>query len=76
MSGGTSVTRWVHKPGKSIPLVWDYSSPGAKVWTNEAVIDGTYYSPSIEYDSTIYYIIYWAKGGPGPDINSLDPITE
>lgn len=76
MSGGTSVTRWVHKPGKSIPLVWDYSSPGAKVWTDEAVIDGTYYSPSIEYDSTIYYIIYWRKGGPGPDINSLNPITE
>ena len=33
-------------------------------------------APSIEYDSTIYYIIYWAKGGPGPDINNLDPITE
>ena len=65
------------------PQTWQINSAGlglfesgGKIWTDEAVIDGTYYSPSIEYDSTIYYIIYWRKGGPGPDINSLDPITE
>ena len=71
-----SLSSWGHKPGTSVPLVWNYSSPGAKYWTDEGIFSDGYYPGTHTYNSTIYYIIYWAKGGPGPDINSLDPITE
>ena len=71
-----NTSSWSHKPGTSVPLRWNYSSPGYKVWTNEGLYSSGYGGGDVTYNSTIYYIIYWRKGGPGPDINNLDPITE
>ena len=72
----TDASSWLHKPGASVPLRWNYTSPTYKSWTDEGIFSDGYYPGTHTYNSTIYYIIYWAKGGPGPDINSLDPITE
>lgn len=72
----TDASSWFHKPGASVPLRWNYTSPAYKSWTDEGIFSDGYYPGTHTYNSTIYYIIYWAKGGPGPDINSLDPITE
>lgn len=71
-----SLDQWYHKPGTSVPLRWKHPTPDYKIWTNEGLCGRGYSSATAVYNSTIYYIIYWAKGGPGPDINSLDPITE
>lgn len=48
-------TMWLHKPGRTQLLEWNYTSPGAKNWTNEHVIDGVAYEGDTEYTSTIYY---------------------
>lgn len=71
-----SLDQWYHKPGTSVSLRWKHPTPDYKIWTNEGLCGRGYSSATAVYNSTIYYIIYWAKGGPGPDINSLDPITE
>lgn len=60
-----SLNSWAHKPGWTQPLKWNYSSPGSKVWSNEAIADGIIYEPTVTYESTIYYIIYKGKNDPG-----------
>ena len=55
-----TTTKWRHKPAGSVPLQWNYSSPGYKTWTNEMYIAGNQATdPDIYYTSTIYYITYW-----------------
>ena len=53
-----SSSEWRHKPGRSIPLKYKYLPSNDQVWSNEAVIAGSYFEPTQTYDSTIYYIIY------------------
>lgn len=48
---------WCHKPSGTIPLSWNYSSPDAKVWTNEHVDESGPHAGGVEYDSEIYYYI-------------------
>ena len=67
----SSVDSWAHKPGGTQPLKWKYSSPGTKAWTNECVYKGIAYSPTIEYNSTIYYILYKSKNDPGVQLKGL-----
>lgn len=67
-----NINSWVHKPGITNPLHWNYSTPGYKVWTTENYFYGTFYSGSPKYNSTIYYITYWAKSGPGPQPYSYE----
>ena len=62
---GSSLNSWSHKPGTSQPLKWKYSSPGAKVWTNELIDYTGTHAPVINYDSEIYYILYKGKNDPG-----------
>ncbi len=66
MLGANSTTYWTHKPGNTNPLKWNYTLPSAKVWTNEAVFQNSYVPSTTTYTSSIYYIQYWAKSGPGP----------
>ncbi|WP_150272536.1 hypothetical protein [Paenibacillus tepidiphilus] len=73
MKGDTSGNDWTHKPGGSNPLRWKYSSPGATIWTNEYSAYNVSNSGSLTYDSTIYYIKYWLKNGPGPQPTKIDP---
>lgn len=74
---GQTTTNWTHKPGNTNILKWNYTSPNQKIWTNECVFKGTYYSSDTTYNSTIYYIIYWPKDvGPQPDSISLEDIYE
>ena len=47
------------------------ASPGTKAWTNECVYKGIAYSPTIEYNSTIYYILYKSKNDPGVQLKGL-----
>ena len=72
MKGTTSADYWTHKPGGTNPLTWNYTSPGYKTWTNEYSYYNTSYQGNITYDSSIYYIIYWAKNGPGPQPNRAE----
>ena len=67
---GSSLNSWTHKPGDSQPLKWKYSSPGAKVWTNEAINNKGTHEPDLKYDSDIYYILYKGKNDPGIKPNS------
>lgn len=67
---GSSLNSWTHKPGDSQPLKWKYSSPGAKVWTNEAINNKGTHEPDLKYDSEIYYILYKGKNDPGIKPNS------
>ena len=67
---GSSLNSWTHKPGDSQPLKWKYSSPGAKVWTNEAIDNYGTHEPKLKYDSEIYYILYKGKNDPGIKPNS------
>lgn len=62
---GSSLDSWAHKPGSTQPLKWNYSSPNARIWTNEAIQNGTTFAPTITYESTIYYILYKGKNDPG-----------
>lgn len=66
MKGDTSGSDWTHKPAGNQPMHWNYTSPGYKVWTNEYSFQNVNYAGAITYNSTIYYIIYWAKNGAGP----------
>lgn len=70
-----SLNTWAHKPGGTQPLKWKYSSPGYKIWNNEAVINGVTYAPTVTYESTIVYIIYKSWNDPGMQPWSLDPIS-
>lgn len=54
-----NTSTWNHKPGRSSPLRWKYSSPGAYYWTNEGLAtDDIYISPTETYTGIIYYIVY------------------
>lgn len=75
MKGNTSGDYWTHKPGGTNPLKWNYSSPGYTTWTNEYSYNNVSYQGNITYDSSIYYIIYWAKNGPGPQPTKIDPAS-
>lgn len=76
MRGTNSTTYWTHKPGNTNPLKWNYSSPGAKIWTNEAVFQNNYIPSTTTYTSEIYYIQYWSKSGPGPSIQRISGENE
>ncbi|WP_342564265.1 hypothetical protein NST84_03460 [Paenibacillus sp. FSL R7-0345] len=66
MKGDTSGSDWTHKPAGNQPMRWNYASPGYKNWSNESSFQNVNYAPTVYYNSTIYYVIYWAKNGPGP----------
>lgn len=69
MASTSSTSTWNHKHGISIPLKWNYSSPGYKTWTGEYVDSYGPHESSVVYNSTIYYIHYWSSSGPGADIS-------
>lgn len=73
MKGGSSVTKWEHKPGGTNPLKWKYSNPGKKVWTNEYSIRNVCYSGNTKYNSTIFYIVYKPKNY-GPKVISKEAL--
>lgn len=59
---------WTHKVSWTAVLLWNYSNPAYKIWSNEAVVYEEVYPPTIWYDSAIQYIRYWPKGtGPEPE---------
>ena len=62
---GSSLNSWSHKPADTQPLKWNYSSPNAEIWTNEYVEYGTAYPATVDYESTIYYILYKHEDDPG-----------
>ena len=64
----SSVSVWKHKPGGTNPLKWNYSSPGYTTWTNEYSYQNVAYAGDTTYTSTVYYIKYWSKDGPGPTV--------
>ncbi|CAM4393542.1 hypothetical protein [Paenibacillus typhae] len=66
MKGDTSGSDWTHKPAGNSPMRWNFTSPGYKVWTNESSYQNVNYAATTSYTSAIYYVIYWAKNGPGP----------
>ncbi len=68
---GASLNTWAHKPGGTQPLKWNYATPAARVWTNEAVAYGRTYPPNISYESDIYYILYKAKNQSGLQAKEL-----
>ena len=70
MKCGANLNSWTHKPGGTQPLRWKYSSPGAKVWSNEHVYKGIAEPGNITYESDIYYTIYKGKNDPGIQPNS------
>lgn len=75
MASTSSTSIWNHKPGKTIPLRWNYSSPEYKIWTNEYVnSDGIANPGNLLYNSEIYYIHYWSSSGPGPEINRVGDV--
>lgn len=62
---------WSHKPGQTAVLRYIYSNPGYKFWSNEFSYKGVSYAPTLTYDSSVIYIIYWPKGtGPEPTSNN------
>lgn len=75
-SGSTNTSLWRHKPGRTNPLKWKYSSPGYKTWTNENSRYNVCYSGSVTYNSSIYYIRYWSKNGPGPQPSRINLAQE
>jgi hypothetical protein len=54
---GITPNVWRHKPGETLPLQWNYSTPNYKIWNNEYSVYNLDYAGTISYDSTIYYII-------------------
>ena len=68
---GNSTTYWTHKPGNTNPLSWKYSTPSYTTWTNEYSYKNVAGSATTTYNSSIYYIRYWAKG-TGPSISSIN----
>lgn len=76
MKGSHSTTSWTHKPGLTNPLTWKYTTPNYKTWTNECSVYDVCYAGDLTYTSTIYYIRYWSKNGPGPQPNAIDPEQE
>ncbi|WP_429373895.1 hypothetical protein [Paenibacillus sp. DS2015] len=73
MKGDTSGNNWRHKPGGTNPLIWKFASPGHTIWTNEYSAYNVSNPGDITYNSSIYYIKYWLKNGPGPQPTLIDP---
>ncbi len=57
----TSSNVWKHKPGSSVELQYNYSSPALGKWTNEGIGRGGLQGGNIEYTSNIMYIKYKLK---------------
>ena len=57
----TSVNVWRHKPGDSVELQYNYSSPTSGKWTNEGIGRYGLQGGGIEYNSDIVYIKYKLK---------------
>ena len=69
-----SLNSWAHKPGLTQPLKWNYSNPGAAIWTNEYVKYGVAHQGDVTYESQIYYIVYKKNSDPGIQPTSwVDP---
>ena len=51
----TDAWSWFHKPGASVPLRWNYTSPAYKSWTDEGIFSDGYYPGTHTYNSTIFY---------------------
>lgn len=70
-----SLNTWVHKPGASLPLRWNYSSPNYKIWTNESINQYGYgVAPDTTYESGIIYILYKSFDDPGIQYQDVYPI--
>lgn len=70
-----TLNSWSHKPGRTQPLKWNYSSPNSAIWTNECVYKGMTYAPDVTYESEIYYIVYKHRGAPGIQPNRVETTT-
>lgn len=67
-----SLNSWAHKPSGGQTMLWNYTSPSAKIWTNEMLIEGVICSPYIDYNSDVYYILYKHRDDPGIQPDSLN----
>lgn len=67
---GMSLTSWTHKPGCSQPLRWNFSSPGAGIWTNEGIVDELIVEATTTYESNIYYIVYKSRNSAGTQFSA------
>ena len=66
MKAPSSVNTWLHKPGSTWPLKWNYSSPNYCIWSGEYVTsDGVAHASNTYYTSSVIYILYKAYGAPG-----------
>lgn len=52
---------WRHKPGLTVELQYNYSSPALGKWTNESIGRNGFQVGDIEYNSSIMYIKYKLK---------------
>ena len=52
---------WKHKPGDSVELQYNYSSPASGKWTNEGIGRYGLQGGNVEYTSNIMYIKYKLK---------------
>ena len=51
-------SEWIHKPGISQLLKYNYTPSNDLIWTNEGIIDGEVENGFTTYEDTIYYIAY------------------
>lgn len=59
MRSVSSVNLWYHKPGISVPLKWNHTSPGYTTWSAEFYGNGNnWYDGGVSYSGTIWYIKY------------------
>lgn len=58
-----SSSSWLHKPGYSNPLKYNYEPSESRIWTNESYVAGTTSAPTIFYNSDIYYLVYKKNHG-------------
>ena len=69
---------WLHKPSTTQVLRYKYTPTVSRIWTNECVKNGTYYSPTLTYTSDIIFISYdghdwdYAKNYNGTHTKSCD----
>ena len=71
-----SLNSWAHKPSWTQPLLWNYTSPGYKNWTNEAVYSNYTYEPTTTYNSQLVYILYKSYSDPGYQYQDLFHVDE
>ena len=53
---------WLHKTGRFAVLKFNSAPTNSIIWTNEGY-DGTYFEPTVTYDSEIRYLLYKANHG-------------